>query len=675
MTVFSAKMKRFKIVLAIALTLAFVLSGSYSFASADAGGNQAEAGFASSNVLNEVQIAQNQQVLKSGGSGRNDLFWRTGLFHVEPGQKLFTNVFGRWNFYRSESMDGDSLIESFLVSEAPFDATVVVPENEQIRFAACSTKRTELGDAYIYRYDNIPQEYLLERLEAIEQYLADTQFRAVPDSWGRANTLARAEQLFKLRWTSLYPLTDNIWNQKLSSDKNTVQKFYSFYDSGADAEGVRRITVRSPEYSQNLPYSSGRGHDRSGTGTDMSLYSFMTAVRNPNCDLYHFISPWSNSRLWWGNVCSGFVSYAWGLPCYRNSYLLRNWDRCEVIPLTSLLPGDMIMSPQHLRFIYGIWYDEFRRISYVQYAENDQNGALIRDTMSWEDFVRGAEASGYKAYRYKDIDKVQYEPFPWVQCFDELPPDSLEELYPDYIPREGDRCVFLAGTEYRSYPEWCTETDAQDYNSVAKSQIPGWDANYIYQQDMVSYTPHVTIDRIREMDGFTGYTVQFPNENGSVISSDFVTDTAPDSYTFTLYYPGVYSFTAHRESGDSTCQIMALDCHVRLTISDQRVLLVCSSSNAKPVMLAFDCRTGGMRGDSFDFDEARIKLAETENGLDITEWAATQYANLTASGSELYGLRIALHHDWGNGYWRCQLSDHDRSCLEKLAEAYSINKD
>lgn len=644
-------------------------------AEGDDSGMEMNAEPVSENMLNDIHIVQGQQVGVDGKAAANELFWRTELFRVSPGQKLCTNIFGRWNFYRDDRMRKESLVSSFLVSKTPFDATVTVPEDGDICYAACSTKRTEIEDAYICSYSDMPMELLLARLEAMEQFLQDTQFRAVPDSWGRANALARAEQFFKLRWTSLYPLMDNCWNSKLPSDSKTVEKYYSFYESAKDSEGAKRITVRNPAYQQNLPYSSGRGHDRSGLGTDMSLYSFMTAVRNPNCDLYHFISPWSNSRLWWGSVCSGFVSYAWGLPCYRSSYLLYNWDRCEKIPLSALLPGDMIMSESHLRFIYGIWYDEYRRISYVQYAENDQNGAVIRDIMSWENFIREAEVSGYEGYRYKDIDSVEYSPIPWVQCFDEQPPASLEDVYPDYIPREGDKCVFLAGTEYRSYPLWCKETDAQDYIGTAKSQIPGWDESYVYQQDLASYTPDVIIDRIREIDDFTGYTVEIPNEKGEVISTDYETDTAPERFTFTLYYPGVYRFTAHRESGDSTCQVLALDNKVRLTISKKKVYLYCTSSNAKPAMMMFDCRTGGLRGDSFDFDETDIKLVGKGDGLDITEWAARQYANLTADQIDLYGLRIAFHHEWGNAYWRYQLSERDKSCLEKLAASYKGEND
>ena len=214
------------------------------------------------NALNDIVLVSGQQVLSNGRLNDNDLFWRTELFPVYAGQKILTNIYGRWNFYKSESISDKTLVESFLVNESAFGSVVNVPENEGIRFAACSSKRTPSDEAYIYWSEHIPSAYLLERIEKIEKYLNETSRKAVPDTWGRANSLARAEQLFGLRWEPLLPLTDNCIGDAFSPNSQNLLKYFSEYKYDTNEDGKIVISYRNSGISQNIPYSSARGHDR-----------------------------------------------------------------------------------------------------------------------------------------------------------------------------------------------------------------------------------------------------------------------------------------------------------------------------------------------------------------------------------------------------------------------------
>ena len=239
-----------------------------------------------------------------------------------------------------------------------------------------------------------------------------------PKCWGLANVLANAEQITKLEWTPIANMP-----KRYDPNSGTLTAYFA-----ANTPNV------------GCPYSSVRDQDKA-IGMDVSIHTFMTALKDPNSVLYKRISTVENSGCYYGTVCSGLINVAFGIGLNLTNYYLSTSDMFERVPMQDLETGDMIWISGHVALISNVEKDVYGRIAYVTVVEEWYPLPRTKK-YSWNLFM--TERAGYSAFRFKDLHSVQYTKIPYVQCFDE-PATTI--TYPDIQTEFGDKAVFMAGED------------------------------------------------------------------------------------------------------------------------------------------------------------------------------------------------------------------------------------
>lgn len=250
-------------------------------------------------------------------------------------------------------------------------------------------------------------------------------------SWGKANLMARAEQIMNVKWkptAATMPKGDD-----------------AFYDINTTYKG--------------LPYSSVRD-SMTSVGTNVSIHTFMTAVHDPRSVLYTRRSNSSNASTYYGTVCSGLCNYAYGYELNLTNYYLGESDWFTTVPMQDIQTGDMIYKPGHVAMIYEVIKDDYGRIKEVTVMEEWFPNTRFVTYSSYDSFLSGR--TNYIARRYKNISGVPYTPIPYVRCFDE---DVTDIIYPDVQPENGDASVFMAGETVT-----INVIDRKDYTRIVVSK-------------------------------------------------------------------------------------------------------------------------------------------------------------------------------------------------------------
>lgn len=257
--------------------------------------------------------------------------------------------------------------------------------------------------------------------------------KSSPLSWGQANILANSRHVSDVVWT---PVGNMPQVDRAHAERDPVSYFPMAEQRG-------------------LPYSSVRDQDKA-IGMDVSIHTFLSAVRDPNSVLYTRRSTCSNSSTYYGTVCSGMINVAMGIGLNLTNYFLSKWDEFETIPMQAIQPGDMIWISGHCALIYDTKTDEYGRINQVTVAEEWR--PLPRHVVynSWQAFVTGR--AGYIARRYKNRDGVPYTAIPYVQNFDEPEQDIT---WPNVQTDHGDAAVFMADEDVQ-----INVIDAADYTDI-----------------------------------------------------------------------------------------------------------------------------------------------------------------------------------------------------------------
>ncbi len=212
------------------------------------------------------------------------------------------------------------------------------------------------------------------------------------------------------------------------------------------ANGMPRAsdTVNIPlgTKTKGLPYSSASVED-GYIGISISLYTFMSAVRNPRSVLYTKKSQGYTGYAYYGTVCTSLVCAAWGLPCLITTAAFPKWSEVEQVAFADLEIGDMIMNSGHAKIISGVVRDSSGAITSIRTSESKYNNCVTNAYQSLADFT--STNSNYRGYRYKHIDTVDsYTPSPFMRFFDE-PSTSVE--YPDIMTNFGDKVTRKYGTD------------------------------------------------------------------------------------------------------------------------------------------------------------------------------------------------------------------------------------
>lgn len=237
------------------------------------------------------------------------------------------------------------------------------------------------------------------------------------NNWGVENVKASASQIMDIKWTP-------------------VGNMPSVLTSSANVDPITYFTQTEQT---GIPYSSTRYQDKA-VGMDVSIHTFMTAVKDPNSVLYTRRSVCRNSSTYYGTVCSGLVNYSFGFNLNLTNYFLAEWNEFETIPMMAIVPGDMLWVDGHVALVSDVGFDTFGRINKVVIWEEWRPLPRKVTYNSWSAFISGR--GDYIARRYKHIDGVGYTPIPYVQCYDE---QLSTIVYPDVQTDHGDAAVFMVG--------------------------------------------------------------------------------------------------------------------------------------------------------------------------------------------------------------------------------------
>ena len=238
---------------------------------------------------------------------------------------------------------------------------------------------------------------------------------------GKLNAIKKAYQMTELTFTPVAA----IWHNK------------DFYYPNVEYKG--------------LIYSSVK---EIGTyvGTNVSFYTFASAVRNRRSKLYterideppyHGV----NCRAYYGTVCSSLVSYALGISFisydFVDSDLMK--DIHYQIP-EDVEVADVLWLKGHVAIITDISYSADGKVEMVEISEAVQEGC-VRRQYSRSEFDNKMHRFFKKAIRYKYIeDNTEYVPCP------EIVPVAGEEPVPIQFVDEicidkGDRSDYLIGED------------------------------------------------------------------------------------------------------------------------------------------------------------------------------------------------------------------------------------
>lgn len=212
-------------------------------------------------------------------------------------------------------------------------------------------------------------------------------------------------------------------------------------------------TYKAGEKTKGLIYSSVK-ETYGFVGLDVSFHTFMTAIHNPksviyNVDVskppYHGV----NCGAYYGTVCSGLTSYAFGLRVYQKTYDFATSDDFMLVEDQSSIGvrlADVVNSGGHVQIVTRIKRNlRDGKAVEIEICEGVRQGCH-RDTISGKDLdkVLTQEKRRRKLYRYKHLDSVKYTP---LTGFVAVEGEKLTPFkYNDAIcTNRGDRACFIVG--------------------------------------------------------------------------------------------------------------------------------------------------------------------------------------------------------------------------------------
>ena len=240
-----------------------------------------------------------------------------------------------------------------------------------------------------------------------------TLYHEKPKSKGVLNFLKRVEQGMNLTYTTL----------------DVLPQHRGDIAAGTEVHG--------------LVYSSSR-EEMLCVPNCVSWDSFMTALKNPNSYVYTRTSKLTNSKTYYGNVCSGFLSYAYNLNRVSNSaemVRLSEFTKRAKQDVDHLELGDLLKKTSHVICVYDILRDASGKIVLVRFAQETNPLAYIMG-----DTPQGTNTmldTIYKAYKFNKFDSITYTESQWVSARDEGKKNPKWNTV--LIPRRGDKANWPLG--------------------------------------------------------------------------------------------------------------------------------------------------------------------------------------------------------------------------------------
>ena len=208
----------------------------------------------------------------------------------------------------------------------------------------------------------------------------------------------------------------------LIGTENARKKAYQMTDiefTPLNAIEVNFYTYEPQKQYKGVIYSSVKELE-TYVGDNVSLYTYMTAINNPKSKIYteKIDKPpyhGTNSKAYYGTVCSAFVSVALGLNPRMNSF---DYPTSELFEEVDTIPellkiADVLWVTGHVGMITDIEYDN-DKISRIEISEAIQSGCR-RFNCNREQFAQIMTGYFTNIYRYKEIYKnLTYTPVPEI---------------------------------------------------------------------------------------------------------------------------------------------------------------------------------------------------------------------------------------------------------------------
>lgn len=240
----------------------------------------------------------------------------------------------------------------------------------------------------------------------------------VPESIGVLNAILNAKQLVEIRLTpkATMPQQANDW--------------------AADTEKI------------GFPYSSSRPEE-GFVPNFVSLYTFMTAMQNPNSYLYTVDlgeQGNDNGDTYYGAVCSTFCAYALNIVPNYTTHQWQDIPGMEYVPWQSvhaLKLGDTIChkTSGHVVMVTDITRNKRGKIGQITVSEA-ATSKCQKSYYTPEEMEAKYPTDVYAYHRYSKIHEVQHIPSPFVAVEDEEPQNVTYNTA--IIPRKGDKANWLA---------------------------------------------------------------------------------------------------------------------------------------------------------------------------------------------------------------------------------------
>jgi len=254
----------------------------------------------------------------------------------------------------------------------------------------------------------------------------------VPENIGVYNAIRKALQFANLKWT---PVAANMPN-----------------NSGS--------FVQNQEY-QGVVYSSVKEYNQF-VFEDVLLETFMTAVKNPRSVLYTENVSAEDSRsalgrtyhgincaCFYGSVCSGLLTYAYGLKQNVTTYEFRTWDEMDVVEDQSaygLKLGDAVWQTGHIMFCANISRTKHGVITDITIVENIGTNTKVTH-FTPDAFNANLAANNRIILRYKKLyENRTYVPQTQFVTVEEETPTAY--VYnTDICPNLGTKCNYNEGQD------------------------------------------------------------------------------------------------------------------------------------------------------------------------------------------------------------------------------------
>lgn len=191
-----------------------------------------------------------------------------------------------------------------------------------------------------------------------------------------------------------------------------------------------------------IPYSAATKTE-GYVGTDISLYTYLSAVKNPNSVIYTEKFENYLARCYYGTDCAGTFWAGMSVHDTLTTLVMQTSDTLEEVGDLALLQvGDALLKNGHCECVCYVEKDEHDRIVFI--GVNDAWTPYMRRTWYWwDELVSHVQTGGHRLLRYKKLYDSDGSPFNYP-----FPGDpGTEFVFPKIMPKLGDKVAIKAGTD------------------------------------------------------------------------------------------------------------------------------------------------------------------------------------------------------------------------------------